>query len=112
MVCFELTQTHDAAGAICPYEKQCPEGCPCAHYQCEKIINEQEYIPVWDLNKKTTIKAPKVEEAALIYRRNEGRLLVITKSPAVFYDFETGQYEQIYMKDEADTFSSHGRFLI
>ena len=110
MICFELTKTHTAAGQICPFEKYCPNGCPCKHYQCEKLINEQEFIPVWDLNDKKRTSVPIVQEADLIYRRNKGRQHVITKSPALFYDFWEKRHKQIDMADHADTFSSHERF--
>jgi hypothetical protein len=108
VICFELTRT--LAGEICPYEKYCPNGCPCKQYQCEKLINEQEYIPVWNLKEKTKTSVPIGQEAELIYRRNDGRQQVITKSPASFYDFGKKRFKRIEMKDQAETFSSHERF--
>lgn len=108
MICFELTRT--LAGEICPYEKNCPTGCPCKQYQCEKLINEQEYIPVWNLNEKTKTSVPIGQEAELIYRRNEGRQQVITKYPALFYDFGEKRIKRIEIKDQVETFSSHERF--
>ena len=54
-ICFELTRSSEASGKICPYQKYCPNGCPCKHYVCDKITeNDQERIPVWDLGSKTT----------------------------------------------------------
>ena len=53
-ICFELTKSHEFAGEICPYQKYCPNGCPCKHYNCEKVTDKyQEVIPVWDLESKT-----------------------------------------------------------
>ena len=55
-ICFELSKTRNSAGEICPFEKYCPNGCPCEHYQCEKITREQMMVPVWELKKQTKIK--------------------------------------------------------
>ena len=53
-ICFELTKSYESAGDICPFQKYCPNGCPCKHYVCEKIsAKDQEVIPVWDLDSKT-----------------------------------------------------------
>ena len=61
-ICFELTKSHESAGEICPYQKYCPNGCPCKHYVCDKITeNDQERIPVWDLGSKTTEKPKDVD---------------------------------------------------
>ena len=55
-ICFELTRTQNAAGQICPFEKYCPNGCPCKYYECEKIWREQKMVPVWELKNKTIIE--------------------------------------------------------
>ena len=56
-ICFELTRSSKTSGEICPYQKYCPSGCPCPLYACEKIgQNEQENIPVWDLESKKSRK--------------------------------------------------------
>ena len=36
-ICFELTRSSESSGEICPFQKYCPSGCPCKHYNCEKI---------------------------------------------------------------------------
>ena len=54
-ICFGLTKSSGYAGAICPYQKYCANGCPCKFYSCEKISEkDQEVIPVWDLETKTS----------------------------------------------------------
>ena len=55
-ICFELTRTQNSAGQICPFEKYCPNGCPCEHYECEKIPIEQQMVPVWELKNKTVVE--------------------------------------------------------
>ena len=55
-ICFQLTRTHDFAGDVCPFEKYCATGCPCPFYKCEKVVNEQTLIPVWDLKNGKEIK--------------------------------------------------------
>ena len=53
-MCFELTRSSELAGEICPFQKYCPNGCPCENYVCDKIsAKDQEVIPVWDLESKT-----------------------------------------------------------
>ena len=48
-ICFELTQSFDSAGDVCPTEKYCKNGCPCPFYNCEKTDKDQKFIPVFDL---------------------------------------------------------------
>ena len=55
-MCFELTRSHNFAGEMCPFEKYCDKGCPCLFYQCEKVVDEQTLIPVWDLKKSKEYK--------------------------------------------------------
>lgn len=53
-ICFELTRSSELAGEICPFQKYCPNGCPCENFVCDKIsAKDQEVIPVWDLESKT-----------------------------------------------------------
>ena len=53
-ICFELTRSSES-GEICPFQKYCPDGCPCKNYVCEKIsYKDQQEVPVWDLESKTS----------------------------------------------------------
>ena len=52
-ICYQLTRSFDSAGEVCPTEKYCRNGCPCPHYQCEKIVSNETLIPVFDLKRKT-----------------------------------------------------------
>ena len=54
-ICFEIARTSDGAGAICPYQKYCINGCPCLHYKCEKTQSVQRMIPVFDLSSSETL---------------------------------------------------------
>ena len=46
---------HPKSGKICPFQKYCPNGCPCNDYVCEKIGDkDQQELPVWDLESKTS----------------------------------------------------------
>ena len=72
-ICFELTRTQNSAGQICPFEKYCPNGCPCEHYECEKIPIEQQMVPVWELKNITVVEGRVNSEKlrALFYQADE-----------------------------------------
>jgi len=73
-ICFELTRSSELAGEICPFQKYCPNGCPCKNYVCDKIsFKDQEVIPVWDLESQTIISnsSDQTDLNSSIFQRRE-----------------------------------------
>ena len=77
-ICFKLTRTHDLGGEICPFEKYCKGGCPCPFYQCEKVVDEQTLVPVWDL------KNGKINKGKLRYIMYETQKCLLTQLLSTF----------------------------
>jgi hypothetical protein len=66
-ICFTLSRSENKAGEICPYQKYCREGCPCAHFECKKTAPERQmFSPVWDLSSSEKME---VDRSQLIYKR-------------------------------------------
>ena len=112
-ICFELTRSSES-GKICPYQKYCPNGCPCKHYVCEKIrINDQQEVAVWDLESKTNDYMGKGNKSLVnldqnIFQRREE----LNREPKTFgfsvslYDFSsTNSASQVFV--EADVLYPH-----
>ena len=75
-MCFELTRTSDSAGAVCPFQKYCLNGCPCPFYDCEKLDSHQKMIPVFHLQNSTgPLWINNTEDISLVSITNEAALI-------------------------------------
>ena len=101
---------HPKSGKICPFQKYCPNGCPCNDYVCEKIGDkDQQELPVWDLESKTSDYNKSADNLDLnIFQRREE----LNREPKTFgfnislYDFtSTNTASQVYV--EADVLYPH-----
>ena len=103
-ICFELTKSAKSAGEICPFQKYCPNGCPCQFYQCEKISGkEQEKIPVWDLYSQTERKMTEQEMKVNIFQRREA----LDRKPntsgfnVMLHDFNSTNSSEVFVQQDA-----------
>ena len=113
-LCFTLSRSEKTAGEICPYEKYCPEGCPCPYYDCEKsVADRQKLSPAWDLSSSRKVQ---IESTELIYSRdtiwdelpNQKRETnIISTHQIIFYDHGNGS-KKIIDTSRSKSFEKHG----
>ena len=104
-ICFELTKSSESSGEICPYQKYCPNGCPCKHYDCEKLSKrDQENLPVWDLMSETSRKAEDTKTNVKIFERREDlkRLPETFGFNVLLYDYNSKNIsDEVFIKSDA-----------
>ena len=101
-ICFELTKSSKSSGKICPYQKYCPNGCPCKHYACEKITDkDQVAIPVWDLESKTRKKGQHIDESIFQRREDLKRRPNSAGFNVKLYDYISKNFEEVFVDQGA-----------
>ena len=104
-ICFELTKSSESSGEICPYQKYCAGGCPCKYYDCEKITDKhQEFIPVWDLQSKTSRQPPDLEMNIFQRRESLKRQPKTSGFNVMLHDFSSTNSSDVVFVDKNELF--------